>query len=516
VWKGQGKDNEVTCLSKKKMVPRRADGRRAKRCLCLGSFFCGAVISELLVLSYLHARWPLLEHPISPPTTNNVMGDAADSRPQRNLEGESFGGVSVVYRQGSRPPASSVHCIGENFEADAWKYRSCRYQNLCFDRLDKEFVYLQNSREAALMESYQQNPNFKFISVSTVQHDNAAVSLGQINRQIAPTETIRALQWTPKVRRHSDFSDTSYYELASDAVWVPFASYNGLDIYFTFYTLLSSFGLIDEDIRPLFMELETSSELLCSSEHCFGIHKPSLPLFGLLESRGSGLDGSFLEQQQQTARLVCAKQAVAGIGMIADRGLNPPGVISSTHNHGVTVNLPTHNLAQGKIRQGFRDFILRNLGGRLSDPSHQKANSLVVSWYDKASEYDAGKVREQLKRASSSAEVEFLELEKLEPKSFAAAATSIAKSCVLLVRCCAAEAALAATFLPPGSTLIVFYDPKEFGGEQAAKRASPIWDLVDSAAYFQAHWFPLGGEQDAIVLVGQKLQRQFPWNQVAS
>jgi hypothetical protein len=500
------------------MIPRRGDERRAKRCLCLGSFFCGAVISELLILNYLHSRWPLLEHPISPPTTN--LGDGADSRPQTKVDGgesdihESFGGVSVVYRQASQLPASSVHCIGENFEADAWKYRSCWYQNLCYDREDKEFVYLQSSREAALMKSYQQNANIKFITVSTMVHENA-VSLGQIKQQTTTPEMIQALQWIPKVKSYNDFSATSIYELASNAVWVPFASYNGVDIYFTFYSLLSLFGLIDEGVMPVFMELSTSSELACTSDHCFGIHKPSLPLFGSLERWGSGLDGSLLGQQH-TARLVCAKHAVAGIGMIADRGLNQLEVISSTHNHGVMVNLPSHNLAQGKILQGFRDFILRNVDSRLSDLSHHEAISLVVSWYDKASLYDSAKVREQLKHASSSAEVEFLELGKLEPKTFAAAATSIAKSCVLLVMCCSAEAALAATLLPHGSTLIVFYNPMEFGGEQGAKRASSLWNLIDSVAYFQAHWFPLAGAQDATAIIVQKLQRQLPWNQAAS
>jgi hypothetical protein len=319
------------------MVPRHSDERRAKRCFCLGSFFCGAVISELAVLSYLHSRWPSLEHPISPPTTN--LSDREDSRPQINIDGdksdirESFGGVSIVYRQGSRLPASSVHCIGENFEADAWKYRSCWYQNFCYDRQDKEFVYLHSSREATLMKSYQQNANIKFITVSTMVNNNSAVSLGQINQQTTTPERIQALQWIPKVKRHSDYSATSFYELASNAVWVPFASYDGVDIYFTLYTILSLFGLIEAGIRLMFMELSTSSELACSSEHCFGIHKPSLPLFGSLESWGSEFDGSFLKQQH-TARLVCAKRAVAGIGMIADSGLNPLEMISSTHHHG--------------------------------------------------------------------------------------------------------------------------------------------------------------------------------------
>jgi hypothetical protein len=501
------------------MVPRRADGRRSKRCLCLGSFACGAVISELLVLRYLHSRWPLLEHPISPPTNN--LGDAADSRPLRNLDGDKsdlgeFGGVPVVYRQGSRPPVSSVHCIGENFEADAWKYRSCRYENLCYDRQDKEFVYLQSSREATLVKSYQQNANNKFITVSTIAYDNAAVSLGQVNQQTTPTEMKQTLQWIPKIKRQSDFSPTGYFELASNAVLIPFTSYDGIgvDVYFTFFTLLSSFGSIDQDSRPVFMELYTSSELTCSSAHCFGIHKPSLPLFGLFQNGGSGSNGSFLAQER-TARLVCAKQAVAGIGKIADRGLNPLGKeISSTPNSGVTINMPTHNLAQGKLLQGFRDFVLRNVG--VESLPKARTSSLVVSWYDKASAYNTDKVREQLKRASSHEASEFLELGKLEPKTFRAAATSIAKSRLLLVMCCTPEAALASTLLPHESTLVVYYDSKEFGGKEAAKRAIPIWDLIDSAAYFKAHWIPLGAEEDSTILVVQKLQRQGQWNQAAS
>jgi hypothetical protein len=148
------------------------------------------------------------------------------------------------------------------------------------------------------------------------------------------------------------------------------------------------------------------------------------------------------------------QQAVTGIGTIADRGLNPPDVNSFTRNHGVSRSAdaqsgtrkdPSRLLRLHSTQRGR--FILRKGGGRLSDLSHQTSNSMDVSWHDKASEYGTGKFWEQLNRAIGSAEVEFLEWEKLESKSVVAAATSIAKSYVLLVWCRAAEAALSATFL---------------------------------------------------------------------
>ena len=41
----------------------------------------------------------------------------------------------------NEPPASHVHCVGENFDAkNSYVYRSCEYKNLCYDLDRKELV----------------------------------------------------------------------------------------------------------------------------------------------------------------------------------------------------------------------------------------------------------------------------------------------------------------------------------------------------------------------------------------
>ena len=408
-----------------------------------------------------------------------------------------------------------MQCTGENFEPEtAWMFRSCQFQNLCYDVQDKEFVYIQSQRESDLKNALQQVPIPKreFTTLTTLATDDIAVSLGAIYPQMTSQEMIQKLKWFPKIKTQAEIAAAGgHYELPSDVAWVPLVATPGTshssslfwrDL-FPIYTLLSVFGLTRDDtgqiLKPfLFIKGEAPSA---------GMYKPFLDFLGSSPDHvlgGNHLNDVFELQDNslggQRSTLVCAKKAVAGIGMIADRGFNLPDRLKAQSPgyrtqvpYAVSVNLSTHNLVQGSMLKGFRDYILRNLG--LDIKSTKASNMLEVSFHFQAKTLDTQDFRTQLNAVNSKTKVNFNLLENLvDPLSMVATVKTIATSSVLIVPCCDEEAALAAAFLPDEASLIILYNQEKnkFPLEKA-KTDFPIWELIDNAGYFRAHWVSFGG-----------------------
>ena len=485
----------------------------------LRTFGIAALVSQLLVLRYLYNQWPHLNHPLGPPTSS-FRGGSQGTQDQSGV----FHGIPVSYHpaipQGGKSsnnnvPSSSMQCIGENFEPQtAWMFRSCQFQNLCYDVQDKEFVYIQSQRESNLKDAFQQIPrrNRGFTTITTLATDNIAVSLGAIYPQMTSQEMSQKLKWFPKIKTQTEMAAAGgYYELPSGVAWVPLVgtpgTFHSNSIFwsdlFPIYTLLSVFGLTRDDtgqiMKPfLFVKGEATST---------GMYKPFLGFLG--SGPDHVLGGNHLNDLSEfqdtssggrRSTLVCAKKAVAGIGMIADRGFNLPDRLKTQSPayrtqvpYAVSVNLSTHNLAQGITLKGFRDYMLRNLG--LDTKSTKANNMLEVSFHFQARTLDTPDFRSQLNALNLKPKANINRLEKLvDPSSMIATAKTIATSSVLVVPCCDEEVALAAAFLPDEALLIILYNQETNKVPlERLKQDFPIWELIDNAAYFRAHWISLGG-----------------------
>lgn len=92
----------------------------------------------------------------------------------------SFNGAPLTLKRGEL--VSRVHCVGENYQAGAWKQRSCKFSNLCFNTTAKEFVIFESPQEQELMRAVSARP---FIDVSSaLSKDNLKVSVGGINLKV--------------------------------------------------------------------------------------------------------------------------------------------------------------------------------------------------------------------------------------------------------------------------------------------------------------------------------------------
>lgn len=208
---------------------------------------------------------------------------------------------------------SKIHCIGENFQNDSWKYTSCHVQNLCIPpptaaSSRDELVVFPSQQETKLEELLSRHP---YAYVSTT---NRNVSLGSLETvgdgtllPWAPIsmETNIDTASSPKMRIRHFLSDTS-------TVWIPYYSFSDDDTdlesilwkdLFPIYTLLSSFGLQDsETILLTDMRAETTKKS---------------PIFPSLQRSLHELVAAESLDAQGDSYYSCAIQAVYGIGMLA-------------------------------------------------------------------------------------------------------------------------------------------------------------------------------------------------------
>jgi len=492
------------------MAKRESGGRNERRSTgdSFRVFAFGALISQLMVLKYLFSRWPPLEHPLEPPLSipRNFQNDA------------TFYGVPVAYQQGI-PPSTSMQCIGETFEPDtAWMFRSCLFQNLCYDVNEQEFVYIMSLEELALKKSLGEILRREFVTISTLAAEGIAVSLAAFRPLMTPEQEL-SLKWFPKIISKSELSTKGYFQMPGAAAWVPLMgeSLGARDSservvwrdLFPIYSLLSTFGVVEDGsaIEPflfLFNDLSAGD-----------MYIPFLELFGSSNSSlGFTKGGKQLQVTATTgfeeASLVCAKQTAAGIGMISDRGFNladrwttqRPGYVPKVP-HAASVPLVTHNMAQGNVLKGFRDYMLRNL----KITSSSTSETINVSFHDGVTEVDSPEMRSEL--SSMNFNLHFEGLQRWTARSIRTIAQKTASSSILVVPCCDDEAALVATFLPDQALLLIVYDAGKHGTSPIeVKLKFPVWDLIDSSGYLRTHWISLAGNTltlDAVRSIRQHL-----------
>ena len=140
-----------------------------------------------------------------------------------------FNDVGVMYRE--KLPASSLHCVGDNFREDSWKHRSCSFRNLCFDVKDKEFILFQSEESKLFQDALHDYRGSKYhTSASDVllnETSPKSVSIGAINLRWGSKQD--RMKWFPKVKMIEDDEkkSTGYYELPENMVLTPYHSLNG-------------------------------------------------------------------------------------------------------------------------------------------------------------------------------------------------------------------------------------------------------------------------------------------------
>ena len=260
---------------------------------------------------------------------------------------------------------STVHCIGDNFSPDAWKYKSCHFKNLCFDLKNQSFVLFTSPEQRAL-ENVFNSTNLKSFSASSSY--NTTVSLGGINPKW--NEDAERLRWFPQLRSVEEVKDSGYYVFSSDVVFVPFHSLAGYnpghlvwDDFLPIYNLLSMFHLLEKNLVLMRYKLKLELTLWagCDSNNsqtlqCKTMLKKFLPLMGqqfetmtTQENVNMKLKAGVME-----SNYVCSKDGAAGLGMLTDHGKKLHGWVKKDYEF-------MQNLGRGTLLYDFRKWTMENI-----------------------------------------------------------------------------------------------------------------------------------------------------------
>lgn len=407
----------------------------------------------------------------------------------------TFNGAPLILKQGI--VESHVHCVGDNFSPDAWKQRSCRFANLCYNTNTRNFAVFQSAQEATLSQQLTQDPSLLASDTLQLSHNKTrTMSIGGHNQKW--TGGIGRLEWSPQILAAQN---VSYYQLPESIVLVPYHSLNAhnpghlvWDDFMPIYNLFRMFRLVDKVPLLLRYKLTDGQRGLWAScdvrasrtLECNERMKKFLPLLVGLDYPyhwSTSQNVTFVPNEIGASSWVCASSAVAGIASLTDHGVHKlhgwePGDYKLTHNHG-----------RGAFLYEFRNFMVTQIGLDAKNqavlPQHGP-HKIVFSLQSTRRQMGFGEEMDMVKKLPN-VEVESLVLRNLSVQEQVAA---VSRAAVFISVC--GGGAVTGMFLPAGASVFLYYDPE--GGMERNRRtntrAALDWDLYNNLSWLRVHWLP--------------------------
>ena len=424
-----------------------------------------------------------------------------------------------------------------------WMYRSCTFTNLCFDLNSSQYVVFTTSTSAK--ESNPQLPqqetdstipsNFK---VHPDHTNSLSMALGGLNSRWDVGHGLDRgswkVQWFPEVRNASTTLPLHYYQLDDSVVWIPFHSFAGHNVghllwddFYPLWRLSHIFGYTESAkwllIRHVLKEvLYASCDIRRNKRmQCKSNFDKFLPLLDVSPSTFSSsrlvqlrLTPDFVSEEESNSNkpppppvaptLVCAKHAIAGLGMLTDHG---------NHDHGWQEeqgkSWVPHNLGKGRQFYDFSQFALSNIRTAYGihpppTPTTPHKSTIPIISFSVLSSRDWDRRLDFAPQVDALRKT--LSKEQAHIRTFALwnmtlpEQLQVAVSSNIFVSTCGG-ASMTATFLPRGASLIIFYNP--MGGwdfETQTTNGHPArldWDLLNNAAHLRVHWLPLSSTMNS-------------------
>jgi hypothetical protein len=420
-------------------------------------------------------------------------------RPASGPPDGTFNGYPVYYRNVSAvsytKPTTLLNCVGENFQPDSWKHRSCHFQFFCFNVTNRKFQIYQRQEDRVVLPWSQQVPlmdlSESLLSISTV-----GISLGGIN--LKWQKGIQRLQWFPQVMSEPP---TEFYALPENVVMIPFHSLGGhnpghtvWDDFLPMFTLMQIFLLSSDDHEILALRYHLEGEGLWASceasekvDDCQRLQEKFWPLLNNHSYPRTQQNVEFQVDGFQKTDLVCAKQGLAGMGDLTDHGTQKvhgwhPEDYKITHNHG-----------RGGLFWKFRIFCLENMGvSTHSNALRQAPFRVVISVQSSSNKARNLDFTEQHKYLTQTLSGEGVDVSKVVLKDLSLKEqVQLASETSIFITGCGGGA-VTATFLPRGAAAIIYYS-EEGGQKQNVATGLPArldWDLFNHLSYLHVHWFP--------------------------
>mmetsp|Transcript_4082 Transcript_4082/g.7832 ORF Transcript_4082/g.7832 Transcript_4082/m.7832 type:complete len:521 (-) Transcript_4082:322-1884(-) len=387
---------------------------------------------------------------------------------------------------------SNAHCIGNNFQENAWKFQSCHFQNLCFDTEQSRFI-LFTSQEQIDLERALAHDNLTHFSPAS--NMNTTVSVGTLNPKWGKEHEL--LRWYPELRPVDDELKThGYYMLQTDKVLIPFHSMAGFnpghlvwDDFLAIYTLLTSFDLLDKEMVIIRYDLSLAMWASCQRQwaKCQPILKKFLPLIGTELIKTSTQNQTILNilhnNHDPLSKYVCSPYGAAGMGLLGDHGFKLHGWQPSDYDYAV-------NIGRGGSIYQFRNWMMTNIGippdvGRTINKSpyrilfsegssHQRNRNVSFKKHSQILQERLGGKYEL--------EIRFVKLSTLSLKE----QIELTSGTSIFITMCGGGA-VTAMFLPKGASLFAYFNEMDGDGETPARLD---WDLLNNLGYIRVHWLP--------------------------
>jgi len=435
----------------------------------------------------LHILRELIQYEIQEIKMTSDIKNAA-KQGQQSADG-TFNGMKVHFVNNS-DSFSRSHCIGDNFQEEAHVFRSCVLQHMCIDLSKQNRSY---SLVASSDNAHHATMAAKFSS-SLSTNMNLAVALGQ---------NIRfhdGKGWFPEV---STTPHDGYYELMNDVVLVPFHAEQPnihnpghllWDYFLPIYNLLAIFNLTENQI------LVSNVDDACTQDEdspCWKIATKFLPLLGVNpDTFRNTRTSELIVVGAQRSNVVCAKSSVAGIGFLTDHGWN-------RHGQRIEDYRDVHNVGRGPTFFAFRNHVIRRIG-IVEGHNPQRQHTIVFSRLSSKNPARCRAFEKQIASTRSAFSVDGVIVEghvlselSMEEQVKLATETTVFVSVV-------GGSACVGTFLPRGSTIILFFNDADGDFVDHAKSkdfpAMIDWDFWNNASYLRVHWLPMSTMEDEMSL----------------
>jgi hypothetical protein len=442
----------------------------------------------------------------------------------------------------------------DNNEEDAWRYTSCRYENLCWDVAAKQYVLLTGEE------------------TGTSKNIIPKVSLGGINPRWDVNvrhfdRNSSKLQWAPRWMHHRPTNDDVVVGHLDDHVLLlPFHSMAGHNVghllwddLFSIYCLLRAF--FGGPQRPWQQPQQQNNEpqqqqQQQQQQRQLLLIRQSLPsinnsnrgqnetfLYANCDIRRNkrigcqenfvrflpyfGIGGGATNDPKSTATtttttttttfsstnqinvtghvdLVCARTALAGLAYWtdhgrADHGWDYLGGITIDDEYPTTTSLPPpHNLARGKLFYEFGQYLLSHHHNHPALQQQQQQSYHFITFSVESS-------RDVTRRLDFAPQIDALKQQYQNHDTTVVRAfqfrdmsvdeqMNVAASTRIFVTACGGGA-VTVTFLPRHASVIVFYDDRgglDFATLQSTGRPARLdWDLLANASHLRVHWLPI-------------------------
>lgn len=391
---------------------------------------------------------------------------------------------------------STISCVGDNFQIDAHFYRSCLFQNMCFDMELQDFVIVPSPHEQEWLESIH-NDSSSSLFTSAVD-TNVSVLLGGVNIKWGESPADK-LEWFPQVLTQGRIS--RFYQLPNDHVWIPYHSYAAfnpghlvLDDFLPIYTLLTMFGL--ESYKPLLMRFILKDGPLWATcdwkeefrKRCDTMIPKFLPLLGKSATFMTNQNVTF-QSNTPKSKYICARHGVAGMGSLTDHGTQ------KTHGWQQRDYAITHNVARGGAFYQFRKFMMNNVHVSTTMTTPTRPYNIVFSVNSSSSwkrSLDFQPQIQALQQTFNNNDSEIQVQAHVLQNMTLVNQVQLASTASIFISS-AGGGAVTAMFVPRGSSLILYYQHDE-SRSSMTKTFGPArldWDFFQHLSHVKVHWLPV-------------------------